>query len=179
MLAAAQLTAERLSQERSALAAAACAALSGAPSRIRVRHELRYRGQSFELAVQEELEPDDGRAGMDPDALLAMFARAHEERYGYRDDSAEVELVNIRVSAFAAAPDLRPLAGGAGTAARAVRRVVFDGQPLSAAVLRGELSPGTRLAGPALCALPESTLLVPPGWSGSVDEHGNCHLSCV
>jgi len=31
--------------------------------------------------------------------------------------------------------------------------------------------------GPALCAQPEATLLVPPGWSFAVDEHGSCHLS--
>jgi len=49
---------------------------------------------------------------------------------------------------------------------------VFDGEPVAASVLRGELPPGTHVSGPALCALPEATLLVPPGWSGEVDEHG-------
>jgi len=177
MLGAGAFTAERLSEERSALVAEACAALSDAPSRIRVRHELRYRGQSFELAVEEEIEPGDPRAGRDPDALLAMFARAHEQRYGYRDDSSEVELVNIRVSAFASAPPLRPLAVGDTPAAPVSRPVVFDGRPVPAAVHRGELAPGMLIAGPALCALPEATLLVPPGWSGTVDEHGSCHLA--
>ena len=33
-----------------------------------------------------------------------------------------------------------------------------------------------RLAGPALCALPEATLLIPPGWCGEVDAHGTIHL---
>jgi N-methylhydantoinase A/oxoprolinase/acetone carboxylase beta subunit len=53
---------------------------------------------------------------------------------------------------------------------------VFDGSTLDARVLRGELAPRTRVDGPALCALPESTLLVAPGWSGAVDEHGTLHL---
>ncbi len=35
---------------------------------------------------------------------------------------------------------------------------------------------GTQVRGPALCAMPESTLLVPPGWSGVVDEHGTVVL---
>ena len=43
------LSPERLSDERAALIAEASAALSSTPSRMRVRHELRYRGQSFEL----------------------------------------------------------------------------------------------------------------------------------
>jgi len=47
---------------------------------------------------------------------------------------------------------------------------------LEAAVHSGELPAGTALSGPALCALPEATLLVPPGWSGEVDEHGTIRL---
>ena len=64
----------------------------------------------------------------------------------------------------------RARARGQRRARRETRPVVFDGERVAAAVLRGELAPGTRLAGPALCALPEATLLVPPGWSGEVDE---------
>ncbi len=55
-------------------------------------------------------------------------------------------------------------------------RVVFDGDWVEAELWRGELPAGGRVAGPALCALPESTLLVPPGWSGAVDEHGTIVL---
>jgi N-methylhydantoinase A len=32
------------------------------------------------------------------DALRAAFAELHEERYGYRDDDADVELVTLRVT---------------------------------------------------------------------------------
>jgi hypothetical protein len=45
-----------------------------------------------------------------------------------------------------------------------------------AALFRGELAPGCALRGPALCALPEATLLVPAGWSGEVDEFGTVRL---
>jgi N-methylhydantoinase A len=197
MLRGASLDPEPLSRERDALIAEA-STLAAAPSRVRVRHELRYRGQSFELPVEEEIEPagdhelpshsagtgsraETGpdariRAGLDPDALRALFARAHELRYGYRDDSAEVELVNIRVSVFGSAPPLRPQGATAAAPAAATHPIIFDGEPLDAAVFRGELPPGTRLCGPALCALPETTLLVPPGWSGHVDAHGTVHL---
>jgi N-methylhydantoinase A len=178
MLRSGSLSSQRLSAERDAIIAEARAALSATPSRIRVRHELRYRGQSFELPVEEEIEWHvGGWTGLDPEDLRAAFANAHELRYGYRDDSAEVELVNIRVSVWGTSPSLRPRARtGAATATTEARAIIFDGEPLEAAVLRGELAPDTLLSGPALCALAEATLLVPPGWSGEVDEYGTVHL---
>ncbi|MGO9319638.1 MAG: hydantoinase/oxoprolinase family protein [Solirubrobacteraceae bacterium] len=188
MLDGGSLSPERLSREREALIAEASAALPSVPCRVRIRHELRYRGQSFELPVDEELEPRSlglglgpgpaaaPPAGLDPDALRDAFARAHELRYGYRDESAEVELVNMRVSVWGPSPVLRPRVEGERAPAADVRPIVFDGEPLAASVLRGELAPGTRVTGPALCALPEATLLVPPGWSGEVDQHGTVIL---
>jgi N-methylhydantoinase A/oxoprolinase/acetone carboxylase beta subunit len=141
------LTAERLREAREQLLDEARSALSGeqAPARVRVIHELRYAGQSFELAVEQSDE-------LDVDTLREAFAAAHEQRYGYRDDSAEVELVNVRVSVWGDAPQLAPRAA------------------------HGELAPGSRLDGPAVCALGDSTLYVPAGWSGVVDEHGTIVL---
>jgi N-methylhydantoinase A len=206
------LSAQRLSAQRAALVAEASAALAMTPARVRVRYELRYRGQSFELPVDEELEPREqvepgaevelsasGAAqpsGLDPDGLRAAFARAHELRYGYRDDHADVEVVNMRASVWGLASALRPPASAetetsAGTAGvqaahagahtsettSETRPIVFDGRPVAASVLRGELAPGTRVSGPALCALPEATLLVAPGWHGEVDGQGTVHLA--
>jgi N-methylhydantoinase A len=48
--------------------------------------DLRYRGQSFEVAVP--LGPD----------LAAAFHRAHEARYGYADPERQVELVAVRTA---------------------------------------------------------------------------------
>ncbi len=192
MLSGRSLSTQRLSELRAALVARAAAALSEAPVRVRARHELRYRGQSFELAVEEELTTAgrarggarEGRkaaggagAGLTPAQLCEAFARAHEQRYGYRDEDTEVELVNVRVSVWGAAPSLpapSPRAGA--TAAAQMRPVVFDGEALPTSVVRGQLSPGTSLRGPAVCALPEATLLVPPGWSGDVDAQGTIQL---
>jgi N-methylhydantoinase A/oxoprolinase/acetone carboxylase beta subunit len=44
------------------------------------------------------------------------------------------------------------------------------------AVWRGELEPGTALEGPAVCELPEATLVVAPGWRGQVDATGAVKL---
>ena len=169
MLAGETLTSERVGAERDALLAEARRALARAPSRLRVTHELRYRGQSFELSIEESERAD-------PAALREAFARAHEARYGYRDDDAEIELVNMRASVWGDAPPLRPLAAGGGEATTGSGPIVFGGETLTASVVRGELAPGTDLSGPALYALPDATLLLPPGWSGTVDANGTCRL---
>jgi N-methylhydantoinase A len=169
MLSGRSFSSERLRAARDAMVGEAAAALGGAPASVRVRYELRYRGQSFELSIEES-------ESVDPALLCELFARAHEDRYGYRDEEAGVELVNVRVSLSGAAPALAPGAGGGRAPHRDTAEVVFDGRAHRALVLRGELEPGTSLQGPALCALPEATLLIPPGWSGVVDGAGTCRL---
>jgi N-methylhydantoinase A len=170
MLGGASLSSERLHRERAALLAEASAALGARPSRVRVRHELRYRGQSFELPVEES-------GSSDPDTLREAFAAAHEQRYGYRDDSADVELVTLRVSVWGQSPGLEARSPGDGATPRGeTRSIVLGGEATEAEVLRGELAPGTRLEGPALCAMPEATLLIAPGWAGEVDASGSAQL---
>jgi len=57
--------------------------------------ELRYRGQSFELAVP--LQP----------RLAEAFHRAHEVRYGYADRARPIELVAVRTAEVRRGPPLR------------------------------------------------------------------------
>src|SRR5271167_3373066 len=156
MLTGDSLTGARVAAERDGLIAEASGALGAQPSRVRVRHELRYRGQSFELSVEQS-------ESSHPDTLREGFARAHELRYGYSDDSAEVELVNLRVSVWGPPPSLSPLAPRAAAPTLEARPIVFDGRSLEASVYRGELPAGTTITGPALCALSEATLLLAPG----------------
>ena len=165
-----------LDDERAWLLAQAAADLGAAPARVRVTHELRYGGQSFELAVREELGSGE-REGMVPAVLREAFERAHEQRYGYRDANAAVELVNLRISVWGSGPAQRPLAGASGSARSEPRPIVFAGEAVRSEILIGEPSPGAEVQGPALWAHAQSTLLIPPGWSGSVDEHGTVHIS--
>ena len=53
-----------------------------------VSWDLRYRGQSFELTVED-------RSG-DPGRLRHLFESAHESRYGYSEPGLAIELVTVR-----------------------------------------------------------------------------------
>ncbi|HEY1774974.1 MAG TPA: hydantoinase/oxoprolinase family protein [Solirubrobacteraceae bacterium] len=147
------------------------------PSRLRLRHDLRYRGQSFELGVEQELR-EPGQAVRGFAELREDFARTHAERYGYRDERATIELVTVRVSVWGPTPALSPRAcpGVDNPPARQTRELTYEGRVLTVEVLRGEPLPGTDIEGPVLCAMAQSTLLVPPGWRGGVDEHGTIVL---
>jgi N-methylhydantoinase A len=135
---------------------------------LRAVYELRYRGQAFELAVGGSLTPT-------PAELRRAFEERHEERYGYRDAEQEPELVTLRVSATMPGADVS-LEDVGGDLTRGRRRAVLDGEEQELDVLRGTPGPGTEIAGPAVVELPESTLLVPPGWGGAVDETGTIQV---
>ncbi len=166
------LSKERLEGEREALIAEVREALSEQAVRVRIRHELRYRGQSFELPVEEERGGDRAGNPLTPAELRERFDRLHGQRYGYHDDRAELELITIRVSAWGQAPGLRPTASDGRGASADTRAMVIGGEETRARVHRGEPAPGMRLSGPCICALSQSTLLIPEGWAGEVDEHG-------
>lgn len=165
------LTADAVSADWEALAARAREALGAPDAPVRATYELRYRGQAFELPVEVPDEP----AG--PDRLREAFEARHEERYGYRDDQAEVELVTIRVTAALAGPELDLEAAGAGMPDRArepagVRSAVFEDGECDAALWRGVPAQGSELPGPAICELAEATLVVAPGWRGAAGPTG-------
>ncbi len=102
----------------------------------------------------------------DPEELRERFEAAHEQRYGYRDPEAEVELVDIRLAMVAPGPEPRPVAAPSEAGlARSSRRARFGGEWVGAQVLRGEPPAGTAAAGPAIFELPETTLVLPPGWA--------------
>ena len=116
---------------------------------------MRYRGQAFELTIPGDPRPD-------PAELRRAFDAVHEERYGYSDPDAELELVTVRVAVAHPAAELPPGAPPEGEE-RATREAIFEDRRADAAVVAGP--PRGRLDGPAIVELPEATLVVPPGWS--------------
>jgi N-methylhydantoinase A len=165
-----ELTSEAIAGAVSELSELARNALGEPDAETEVIYELRYRGQSFELAVA-------AGPGPTPDELRQLFAAEHAQRYGYADPDQVLELVTIRVSALTPGTRVR-LADGAEPPRpqRGTRKAFFDGRWRQTEVSRGTPAPGTELAGPAVVELAESTVVVPPGWSGRVDHTGTICL---
>ena len=111
--------------------------LPAAEPEVRATYDLRYEGQAFELPVEGEPAPD-------PADLRRAFDRAHEDRYGYSDPDARLELVTVRVAVALPGAEPRPAA--------------WEGLP------------GDAVEGPRVVALPGSTLVVPEGWRARAEE---------
>ncbi|MGW8374735.1 hydantoinase/oxoprolinase family protein [Streptomyces sp. ODS28] len=147
---------------------------------LEIKADLRYARQNFELTVPL---PGPGRsldeAGLAQ--LLADFHVAHEKAYGFAHREAPVQLVNLRVSAISeiAPIELPTLARGGPEPEREAtvehRKVDFAATgPVRAPVLdRARLLAGNRIHGPAVIEQLDTTTVVPPGWTATVDTHGN------
>jgi N-methylhydantoinase A len=163
-----ELTADRVGQLVAELGQQAREELHEPEAELRAVYELRYRGQAFELAVSASLAPG-------PDELRRGFEDLHRERYGYHDPEQQLELVTLRVSVMMPGAEVS-LEEAAGELTHGRRRAFLDGQERELDVLRGRPEPETKIAGPAVVELPESTLVVPPQWSGDVDQTGTIHV---
>jgi N-methylhydantoinase A len=166
-----QLSAGTISRAVRELSERAREALGSSDAALDVVYELRYRGQAFELAIP-------AGPGASIEELRGGFEAEHEDRYGYRDPDQALELVTIRVSASTPGTELElGYANGGEPPQRHRRTGMLAGQEIEFEVLRGTLMPGTSIEGPMIVELPESTLLVAPGWSGDVDRTGTIHLA--
>jgi N-methylhydantoinase A len=135
--------------------------LDAPDAEIRGSYDLRYAGQAFELTVPGEERPD-------PDDLRMAFDEAHHERYGYSDPDAPLELVTVRVAAALPAADLPDTPRGEHED-KGEREALFDGEPHETRVVSGVPD---ELDGPAIVELPESTVVVPPGWRAEAAPGG-------
>jgi N-methylhydantoinase A/oxoprolinase/acetone carboxylase beta subunit len=139
--------------------------------------ECRYAGQGYELRV-------NASGGAINENFLSIlkssFHEAHQREYGRHFADKDVELVNLRVVGVGRIPDIEPphvAQGGEAPdkAARAgKRRVVFESGACEAAIYqRGALKAGNRIDGPAIVQQMDTTTVIPPSVSATVDRHGN------
>jgi N-methylhydantoinase A len=134
--------------------------------------DMRYQGQSYEIAVALPAPESNGDFR---GAVMAAFTEAYERIYGYSDAAAPVELVNARAHVIGATskPALAA-SGGDGARPRGTRRVRHDGAHHEATVYeRAELAPGATVAGPAIVVQYDTTTFLPPGHRLEVDAVGN------
>ncbi|WP_435347406.1 hydantoinase/oxoprolinase family protein [Haloarchaeobius sp. HRN-SO-5] len=137
--------------------------------------DLRYAGQSFELTVPVPSgELDEATLG----TVVERFHDRHRQRYGHAYEDEPVELVTVRLRArgIVETPDLHPdpVDGTVADAVRETRAVVYDGRTHETSVYDRRLLPtGAAFDGPAIVEGRESTVVVHPGQSASVDEYGS------
>ncbi|WP_266080331.1 hydantoinase/oxoprolinase family protein [Haladaptatus caseinilyticus] len=137
---------------------------------VRRAADLRYVGQSFELTVPVG-------ESFDAEAVAGRFAEAHENTYGYTMDDP-IELVNLRATAVVERESLSVSYRTAGGARKGTREVFFGEQFHEAPVFdRVGLDEGQTVEGPAILEQNESTVVVPPAWSGTVQVDGTLTLS--
>ncbi|GGM59607.1 N-methylhydantoinase A [Halarchaeum rubridurum] len=130
--------------------------------------DCRYAGQSFEQTISIP--------AFDPETVAERFHAAHEDAFGYRLDDP-VEVVTLRASATVERDPLDVAYEGGGDPVSGTRAAFFDGDYRETTVYdcRG-LAPGTEFGGPAVLDGRESTVVVPPAWTGRVTPDGTVVL---
>lgn len=141
--------------------------------RFRRRADMRYLGQSFEIAV--EVDPGDLAEG--DAALCAAFQAEYERVYGYANAGSTLEVRDLRVIAIGETPKPRiePVARAAAAPGPIAQRPIHhDGRVQPAWFLdRSALAAGREIPGPAVIAQYDTTTFVPAGFRVTADAHGN------
>jgi len=142
--------------------------------------DLRYEGQSYELAVPLEL-PVNAR---NIQIAKQAFHVVHHSRYGYSEPDLPVESVVVRLRARIPQSDElpappAPLNSSFNLSDALTSPVYFEAdQPLDIPLLdRDLLEKGFHFEGPAIVVQYDSTSVIPAGWGVSVDQWYNLHLN--
>jgi N-methylhydantoinase A len=129
--------------------------------------DVRYVGQSFDLNLP--LNPQ----------FRQEFDRVHQERYGYCQQDAQIEIVNVRVRAIGrmTPPPLTasPVVPKDTSSAKWVERPVVLGHGLQAVshYWGNRLRPGHEVSGPAILVLDDTTVYLGPDDHAKIDAYSN------
>ena len=174
------MLAELEAQARAVVAAGAGAS----PLSVRRTVDARYQGQGHELAIELPDGPMDAAARA---RLRAGLEARYEAQYRLRIEGVALEFLTWTVAVSAPTPSMRWAEGGADDAGASssapVQRAVFDprlGQAVPHAVhQRAAMTAEDVVNGPALVVEPQTTTLVPPGWTLQVGLGGTLVLRAV
>ena len=145
---------------------------AGATVRRSVTYDMRYIGQNYELPVS--LDTGDGARDL-PGAggLKEMFFVEHQRSYGHVDRDAPIEIMNVRLKTES------PLGQTVGNMAMPTGPAVMTGKhdvwfaedaKVSTPIYeRDSLPAGTMIEGPAIIAQFDTTTVIPPGTTATVD----------
>ena len=139
--------------------------------------DVRHRRQAYELTLPVE---DGPVTRLLLEQLAASFHEKHEQTYGHANRAEPVQLVNLRLTAVGKLPDLRLAQQSDPSSARVRQRDVWfarTGFVLADVHWRNGLEGGTAISGPAIIEALDSTTVVPPGWTGRIDDLGYIRLA--
>jgi N-methylhydantoinase A/oxoprolinase/acetone carboxylase beta subunit len=148
--------------------------------------DCRYVGQGYELRVPVSGGEVDEAWRAD---LVAQFHAAHEREFARRDERSDIEIVTVRVRGIGVMPALEtaPIETGEPTpeadAILGTRDVWFRvggkmEQLPTAQVARERLRAGNVLSGPAVIHQFDTTTVLPPDMTATVDAYGNIVIDC-
>lgn len=146
------------------------------------RLDMRYQGQEHTLTVTmpNGLTPSGGNRFAD---LRQRFEDTYRARYGHANPEAQLETVNLRLTALGDVgrpllqADYRP--EEASDEPSKTTPVLFTGGSYPTSRFNRETLPaGCAIAGPAIVEEATATTVIPPGGSATIDEYG-CLLISV
>ena len=155
----------------------AAQARDAAPSLEKYGADVRYAGQSFDVATSIDAE---AAARGNVEAIAQAFHGEHRRLFGHANPGAAVDIISLRlrVRGGLPAPEAVRLAAVTATPVAGVRQVRFNGAwratPLFAWV---DLPVGWAMPGPAIIEQETATVVVPPAFTVAVGDFGDLVLS--
>jgi N-methylhydantoinase A len=140
-------------------------------------HELdmRYRGQAYNLTVPFAPRPVTAEAIA---AAEEAFEDEHRRLYDYTPTVTETDIVTLRLRALARIPDIdwTVAEDGRRPAVAGTRRVYHGGWRRWTAAGREQLAQDDTIAAETIIEQEDTTVVIPPGWSGRVGAAGTLVL---
>lgn len=142
--------------------------------------DARYQGQAFEIELP--LSAEWLKQEQDIHQLIEAFHKLHQRQYGHRDDQANIEFTHLRVRVIGETPPapFTPVHESDGQSLKPYeyRRIFIEEKEHEAAIYyRDTLSVGSVINGPAIIEQDDTTTLILPNWTGSIDQSGNLVIS--
>ncbi|MGB3635847.1 MAG: hydantoinase/oxoprolinase family protein [Rubrobacteraceae bacterium] len=142
--------------------------------------DCRYYLQNIQIPCRFEL---DDISGEDSTFLRKQFEEAHSQRYNFELPDSPLEIATIRVIGRGTIKGvtLTESENGSGPDASAAElrkeQVFFGGEWMESPIYdRGALRPGHVISGPAIVAQDDTTMVLEPGYAGTVDRFGNIRI---